>query len=56
MSYIGSQSVNVATTLARPRDEFECSGNEKAFKLSQTVPEHLNQMFRLYLEILYKNQ
>ena len=38
MSYIGSQSVNVATTLARPRDEFECSGNEKAFKLSQTVP------------------
>ena len=38
MSYIGTQSVNASTTLSRPRDEFECSGNEKAFKLSQTVP------------------
>lgn len=38
MSYIGSRVTNSATTLARPRDEFECSGNERAFKLSQTVP------------------
>lgn len=38
MSYIGSRVTNSATTLARPRDEFECSGNEKAFKLSQVVP------------------
>ena len=38
MSYIGTQSVNASTTLSRPRDEFECSGNERAFKLSQTVP------------------
>ena len=38
MSYIGSRVTNSSTTLARPRDEFECSGNEKAFKLSQVVP------------------
>ena len=38
MSYIGSRVTNASTTLARPRDEFECSGNEKAFKLSQVVP------------------
>ena len=38
MSYIGSRVTNASTTLARPRDEFECSGNEKAFKLSQIVP------------------
>ena len=38
MSYIGSRVTNSSTTLARPRDEFECSGNEKAFKLGQVVP------------------
>jgi len=38
MSYIGSRVTSASTTLARPRDEFECSGNERAFKLGQSVP------------------
>jgi len=38
MSYIGSQTINASTTLSRPRDEFECNGSTKGFKLSQQVP------------------
>lgn len=38
MSYIGSQTINATTTLTRPRDEFECDGNTRAYKLSQLVP------------------
>lgn len=38
MAYIGSQTINASTTLTRPRDEFVCDGNTKAFKLSQEVP------------------